>query len=46
MFNLLVCIGILCLLFGLVYPMCAAVFYPVYRSFIGKIRFSDYMRDL
>lgn len=36
----------ICFLFGVVYPMCAIIAYPIYIAFGGKQKFFDYMKNL
>ena len=36
----------LCVLFGIVYPLCAILFYPIYKFLGGKMKFKKYMEEL
>lgn len=35
-----------CFLFGVVYPVCAILIYPIYRLFGGNMKFCEYVRSL
>ena len=39
-------IGILCALFGLIYPLCALIAYPIYRLLGGRKRLVKYIKEL
>ena len=45
-FVLLVVVFGICFLFGVVYPLCAILFYPIYRLFGGDMKFGEYVRIL
>ena len=46
MIEILVLIAILGLIFGVVYPICAILFYPIYKIFIEDISFREYLRSI
>ena len=46
MFEVLFLVGGLCLILGVVYPVCSILVYPFYRILGGKQKFFDFMRDL
>lgn len=46
MFEFLFSITIICFLFGIVYPVFAVLFYPVYKIFVEDISFFEYVRSL
>jgi hypothetical protein len=39
-------LAIICLLFGVVYPVAAILFYPMYKLFGGEQTFGEYVRCL
>lgn len=39
-------VGGLCFVFGVIYPLIAAMFYPVYRKIGGKMSFKRYMNSI
>lgn len=45
-FVLLMVVFGICFLFGVVYPLCAILFYPIYRLVGGDMKFVEYMRNL
>ena len=46
MIDVLFAVSGFCFLLGVVYPICAIIFYPIYVIFGGKQKFSDYMKNL
>ena len=46
MFEVLFFVGGLCLILGVVYPVCSILVYPFYRILGGKQKLLDYLRDL
>lgn len=36
----------MCFFFGVVYPLAAMMFYPLYKKLGGKQNFKDYVRSL
>lgn len=46
MFDLLVFVGAICLLFGVAYPVCAIIAYPFYKYFGGRDSFREYIKNL
>ena len=45
-FVIFVSIFVICFLFGVVYPVCAILIYPIYRLFGGNMKFCEYVRSL
>ena len=43
---LLIVAGGMCFIFGIVYPLMAILFYPIYKYMGGKKNFKEYMKDL
>jgi hypothetical protein len=39
-------VGGLCFVFGVIYPLIAAMFYPVYRKIGGRKGFKSYMNSI
>lgn len=46
MFEILFTMAGICFLFGLVYPVGAVLFYPIYRLLGGDLKFGEYVRSL
>ena len=46
LFWFLAVVGGLCFLFGIVYPLLAVIFYPLYKMFGGELDFGEYVRCL
>ena len=45
-FVLLVVVFGICFLFGVVYPVCTILIYPIYRLLGGNMNFFEYVRSL
>lgn len=49
MFDLIFVLSIasgVCLIFGVVYPLLAILFYPIYRACGGRMKLREYIRSL
>lgn len=46
MFECLIIIFAIFSLFGVVYPVCAILFYPIYKVLGGSMKFVNYMREI
>lgn len=46
MVEILFAVFCICFLIGVVYPVCAILFYPIYRLLGGDLKFGEYVRRL
>lgn len=46
MLEFLIVISATCFAFGVIYPLCAIIIYPIYRFFGGKYGLRDYIKSL